>query len=93
MSHVSPVTVSNHCHIVRSFLSIDLDLGHGLVNHSEIKLHDQEYFRGFSVVFKYANVSGYLTILTILVFFSFPVKLNIMVFLRDGYEGMCQYSI
>ena len=45
----------------------------------------------------FSKISGYhypyLTILTILVFFSFPVKLNILLFLRDGYEGMCQYSI
>ena len=43
---------------------------------------------------KFVKKNNYLTILTILVFFSFPVKLNILLlFLRDGYEEMFQYSI
>ena len=47
-----------------------------------------------NVSFEICEKNDYLTILTILVFFSFPVKLNILLlFLRDGYEEMFQYSI
>ena len=47
-----------------------------------------------NISFEIREKNDYLTILTILVFFSFPVKLNILLlFLRDGYEEMFQYSI